>query len=77
MKNYKKTILGSFIAFFVGTSCCWLSTMAIWIGGAAFLGTIASLIEDVQVIIICLAILLLIVSVILYLKRRGKRPNKI
>ncbi|MEE9439218.1 MAG: hypothetical protein V3V14_09480 [Saprospiraceae bacterium] len=72
MKNYKKTFLGSIIVFFVGTSCCWLSTLAIWIGGVAFLGTIGSLIKNVQFYIISLAIILLIVSITHYINRRNK-----
>jgi len=45
MKIYKKTFLGSIMAFFVGTSCCWLTSIAIWIGGATFIGTIVSLLK--------------------------------
>lgn len=70
MRNYKKTFWGSIAAFFVGTSCCWLSTLAIWIGGAAFVGTITSLIEDVQILLIGLGIMLLIVTIFLYVKMR-------
>jgi len=39
MKRYKKTLLGSMAAFFIGTSCCWLSSLGVWLGGAAFLVT--------------------------------------
>ncbi|MEO9892449.1 hypothetical protein [Aurantibacter sp.] len=74
MKNYKKTLLGSIVAFFIGTSCCWLTSLAIWIGGATFIGTIVSLIEDVQVLLIGLGIILLIVTIFFFL-REGKKKS--
>jgi DMSO/TMAO reductase YedYZ heme-binding membrane subunit len=76
MKNYKKTFLGSLVAFFVGTSCCWLSSLAIWIGGVAFFGTITNLIEDVQVFLIILGTILLIITLFSYLKMRKKNDKK-
>ncbi len=76
MKNYKKTFLGSLVAFFVGTSCCCLSSLAIWIGGVAFFGTITNLIEDVQVFLIILGTILLIITLFSYLKMRKKNDKK-
>ncbi|MEE9372172.1 MAG: hypothetical protein V3V00_03890 [Saprospiraceae bacterium] len=70
MKNYKKTFWGSIVAFFVGTSCCWLGTLAIWIGGAAFVGTITGLIEDVQFLLVGLGIMLLMFTIFLYVKMK-------
>ncbi|MFK7969045.1 MAG: hypothetical protein AB8F95_01700 [Bacteroidia bacterium] len=70
MNSYKKTLLGSIAAFFIGTSCCWLSSLAIWLGGAAFIGTIASLVEDFQSILIGLGAALLIMSIVLYVKKK-------
>lgn len=35
--NYKKTIIGSSIAFIVATSCCWLPALIIAIGGGSTL----------------------------------------
>ena len=67
--NYKKTFLGSIIAFILGTSCCWLSSLAIWIGGAAVLGTIANFIEDIQVFLMILGGILLLVSGIFYWRK--------
>ena len=75
MQNHKKTLLGSIAAFFIGTSCCWLSSLAIWFGGAVFIGTIVEFIEDIQVVLIGLGIALLIISVTLYVKRRIKKPS--
>ena len=74
MKNYKKTFWGSIIAFFVGTSCCWLTSLAIWFGGIAFIGSIVSLIDELQILIISLGIILLIFTLFLYVKMRKKQP---
>ena len=35
--NYKKSIIGSAIAFLVATSCCWLPALVIAIGGGSTL----------------------------------------
>ena len=74
MKNYKRTFLGSAVAFFIGTSCCWLTSLAIWLGGATLIATIASLIENVQTLLISLGTILLIITLFLYLKGRKKKP---
>jgi len=70
MKNYKKTLFGSLISFVVGTSCCWISSLVVWLGGIAFAGTIANFIESTQSLFIVVSILLVAVSIILYLKSR-------
>ncbi len=69
MMNYKKTFLGSIIAFIFGTSCCWLSSLAIWIGGAAILGTVTNFIENIQVLLIVVGLVLLLVSGIFYWRK--------
>ncbi|MGB1243367.1 MAG: hypothetical protein ACPG49_12640 [Chitinophagales bacterium] len=71
-ESYKKTLLGSFVAFFIGTSCCWLSSLAVWFGGVALFGVIVSFIEDLQWILILLGILLGVVSIVLYLQKKAK-----
>lgn len=76
MKIHKKTFLGSIIIFFVGTSCCWLSTLAIWIGGVAFIGTITSFIENTQVLLISIGAILLILSIVLFIRNKRKSSNK-
>ena len=75
MMNYKKTFLGSIVAFILGTSCCWLSSLAIWIGGAAVLGTIANFIEDIQVFLIVGGAILLLISGIFYWQKISKDKN--
>jgi len=65
-KNYKKTFIGSIAAFFLGTSCCWISSLAIWLGGATVLTTIANYLGKVQYFIIVLGVLLAIWSLVLF-----------
>ena len=43
--NYKKSIIGSSIAFIIATSCCWLPAMLIAIGGGSTLIGISNGIE--------------------------------
>jgi len=73
MKSYKKTFIGSIVAFFIGTSCCWLSALGIWVGGATFLGVIIKWIEDVQTLLILLSIFLAVLSIYLYLKKKNRK----
>jgi len=70
MKNYKKKFLGSLFVLIVGSSCCWLSTLAIWVGGAVIFGTISSFIAGYQAVLLVIGVLLLLISFGLYLKNR-------
>ena len=74
MKNHKKTFWGSLIAFFIGTSCCWLSSLAIWVGGATFFGVVIKWIENFQTQIVLLGIILAIISIYLYQKSKRRKP---
>ncbi len=76
MKDYKKTLSGSVAAFFVGTSCCWMSSLAIWLGGATLLGTFVTFIEDIQLWLIGLGGVLAVLSLYLYFKRRNESKTK-
>jgi predicted membrane channel-forming protein YqfA (hemolysin III family) len=69
MKPHKKTLIASVITFIVGTSCCWMSAIAIWLGGASFLGILINIIEDFQVLSIILSIALGIISIYLFRKQ--------
>ena len=70
MKPYKKTLLGSIVAFLIGTSCCWLSSLVIWFGGLTFLGSIISIVDDLQTQLILISIILGIITIYLYQKNR-------
>lgn len=67
--NYKKTFLGSILAFAMGLSCCWMSALAIWIGGVTLFGSIASFLEILRPVLIGLGIFMGIVSLVLFLKK--------
>jgi len=70
MTDYKKTIIGSLFTFVIGTSCCWISAVAIWGGGATFIGAVVQFIEDIQTQLIILSVVLGIISIYLYRKRK-------
>ena len=44
--NYKKSIIGSAIAFVIATSCCWLPALVIAIGGGSTLVGLSSGLEE-------------------------------
>jgi len=69
MKHYSKTFFGSIVAFVLGTSCCWLSSMAIWFGGAALVGIIGSFFENIQTLLLILGVGFGITTVFLYFKK--------
>jgi multisubunit Na+/H+ antiporter MnhG subunit len=68
--NYKKTLLGSIIALIIGTSCCWLSTLAFWIGGASILSIIASFTSPYQKYILAIASILFLIGIFQFIKFR-------
>lgn len=72
MANYKKTFWGAVVAFFIGTSCCWMSALAVWIGGATVLGLVSSFFESIQGAILVVGGFLALLSIFLYF-RAAKR----
>ena len=76
MKDFKKPLIGSVVAFFVGTSCCWMSSLAIWFGGMAFFGLFLQWVADFQVQLILLGVVLGVFSVYLYQKKNDKSVMK-
>jgi hypothetical protein len=75
LKNYKKFGLSSILAFIIGTSCCWISAVAFWIGGVAILGGVASFIESIQLQVLLGGIVLAMLSFYLYIKNRKQLGN--
>jgi len=71
MKRHNKTFLVSIVTFAVGASCCWLSSLAIWLGGGAFLGTVVSFIENVQTQLIAVAMFLMFISLVFYWQQKS------
>jgi len=68
-RNYKKTLWASIIVFVLGTSCCWVSTLVIWVGGAAVIGVISKYLPNIQVFLIALGVTLGLITLYLYQKK--------
>lgn len=68
--NHKKTFAGSVVAFFLGTSCCWISSLVIWLGGATIMTSYAAYIGKMQAFSILAGVLLAGLSLFLFLKHR-------
>lgn len=68
--NHKKTFIGSLIAFFLSVSCCWISALAIWLGGATMITSFATYFDKLQYAIIGIGIFLGITSLVLFLRHR-------
>ncbi len=64
--NYKKTILGGILTFILGTSCCWLTSLAVWLGGATSLTVLSRVVGNYNAIILGTAFLFFIVAIFQY-----------
>jgi len=73
MKNYKKTFIASLVSFFIGTSCCWLSSLAVWLGGVGFLGGLITVLEQSQFLMIVIGLILVMLSFVIYRKKKQSR----
>ena len=67
--NAKNSFLGSLIALLLGSSCCWLSTLAVWIGGASLISPIAAFFGQLQIYLLISGVLLALGGTLLYLKQ--------
>jgi hypothetical protein len=70
--NYKKSFLGGALAFILGTSCCWITSLAVWLGGATTLTAVATFVGRFNTLIIIFAILLLVLGFIQLWTHRRK-----
>lgn len=68
--NYKKSFIGSVLAFIIGTSCCWITSLAIWIGGIGTLSIISSFIGDYNYLFFGVSMLLFIYGVYSFYKNK-------
>ena len=68
--NHKNTFWGSVLAFFIGTSCCWMSSLAIWLGGATLLTWTTTFIESIQELLIFAGALLGVISLFLFFRKK-------
>jgi uncharacterized protein (DUF2147 family) len=75
--NYKKSFLGSILAFVLGTSCCWLTSLAVWLGGATVLTLISKFAHQYNTIILSVALLFFIIGIYQFWKHKKGKSNKI
>jgi hypothetical protein len=71
--NYKKSLLGSIIAFVLGTSCCWLTSLAVWLGGATFLTILSRFVHNYNSIILAIAFVFFVIAVYQFWKHKKRR----
>lgn len=74
--NYKKSFLGSVLAFILGTSCCWLTSLAVWLGGATFLTVLSRFVHNYNSIILSVAVLFLGIAIFQFWKHKKGKSNK-
>jgi uncharacterized protein (DUF2147 family) len=75
--NYKKSFLGSILAFILGTSCCWLTSLAVWLGGATLLTVISKFAHQYNTIILSVALLFFLIGLYQFWKHKKRKTNKI
>ena len=74
--NYKQSFLGGILAFVLGTSCCWLTSLAVWLGGASALAVSTRIWSEYHKLLLLLGICLFalgIVQVWTHLKKINRR----
>ena len=74
--NYKKTFLGSILAFILGTSCCWLTSLAVWLGGVTFLTVLSGFVHNYNSIILAIAFLFFVVAIYKFWKYKKGEIKK-
>lgn len=67
--NHKNTFWGSLTALFLGTSCCWMGSLAIWLGGVTVLTATATFIGNFQIVLLVFGVALGLVSFYLFFKK--------
>ena len=64
------------MAFILGTSCCWLTSLAVWLGGATFLTVLSRFVHNYNSIILGVAILFFGIAIYQFLKHKKRKSNK-
>lgn len=72
MHNQRKTFFSGLIAILLGSSCCWLSTMAVWAGGVGLLGVLANYTEKIQVLLLLVGFTLILIASYKFIKTNKK-----
>ena len=73
--SYKKSIIGSFIAFLVATSCCWLPALILAIVGGSTLIGISNGLENLSGVFIAIGICFLGFGAYQYWKLKHQKNN--
>ena len=76
MKTHNKPFIGGLVTILVGTSCCWISGLLIWLGAGTILGSVIHWLEIKQPLIIGIGIGLMFVSLILYLRYQRNKKRR-
>jgi ABC-type nickel/cobalt efflux system permease component RcnA len=70
--NYKKSLLGSSLAFILATSCCWLPALIIMVGGGSALFGLSSQFEKLSGVFIAIGLGLLVLGSYQYYQKKKK-----
>ena len=73
--NYKKSILGSSLAFILATSCCWLPALIIMVGGGSALFGLSSQFEKLSGVFIAIGLGLLVLGSYQYYQKKNKTKS--
>ncbi len=73
--NYKKSLLGSSLAFILATSCCWLPALIIMVGGGSALFGLSSQFERLSGVFIALGLGLLVLGSYQYYQKQNKTKS--
>ena len=69
MKNYSKTFLGTILTFLFGFSCCFITSLSIWMGGATILAVLSKFVGNYQLLIFGIGFLLFSLGIFQFLKQ--------
>lgn len=77
--NYKKSMIGSIVAFVIATSCCWLPALIIMLGGASSMLAFAEGIGQLSGVFMAIGALLLLYALYLFYRKRNEAnsPTKV
>jgi hypothetical protein len=73
--NYKKSILGSSLAFILATSCCWLPPLIIMVGGGSALFGLSSKFEKLSGVFIAIGVGLLGLGIYQFYQNKNKTKS--
>jgi hypothetical protein len=77
--NYKKSMIGSIVAFVIATSCCWLPALIIMLGGASSMLAFVEGIGQLSGVFMAIGALLLLYALYLFYRKRNEAnsPTKV